>query len=542
MKKRAKRGKLSRKLLTGLAILAEVLFLFTSIFVGIYHHYTEMDDYSSSAFAYAKGAANFIDGDRAISYLEPAGKDETGEPIYERDEYFSTVTDFIVSLQAENSLMKYFYVFVPNEDTVTYIWDSEEDSLGYTEEYMEGGKEAVAKVFNKEPVEELAIFSDDTYGLIACAYYPIYNSSGEPVAVVGVDLAMDGIRGELFRYILTIVLTNIVVTIAVSAFYYSRIKRILVNPIRQLNDATKSLVRDLDQNRDLDLEIHTNDELEDLAGSFVKMQGDLGKYIQELATVTSEKERISTELNVATQIQADMLPRKFPAFPDRKEFDLYASMDPAKEVGGDFYDFFLIDRKHLALIIADVSGKGVPAALFMVNAKTLIKDRLMQGESPAEALTNVNNELCEGNEAELFVTVWLAVLELSTGKGIAVNAGHEHPAIRRADGKYELVVYHHCPAVATMEDIQFKQHEFELFPGDTLFQYTDGVTEATDANGNLFGTDRMIDALNQSSAVEPKEILSAVKTSIDAFVGEEPQFDDLTMLCLRYFGPDKNRK
>ena len=250
-----------------------------------------------------------------------------------------------------------------------------------------------------------------------------------------------------------------------------------------------------------------------------------------------EKERIGAELNVATQIQADMLPRIFPAFPERKEFDLYATMDPAKEVGGDFYDFFLVDDDHLGLVMADVSGKGVPAALFMVIAKTLIKNRALLGESPAVVLRNVNEQLCEGNEAELFVTVWLAVIEISTGKGIAANAGHEHPVIRRADGKYELVEYRHSPAVATMEGIRFREHEFELHPGDRLFVYTDGVPEATDANNELFGPERMLEALNRNVSAEPKELLASVREEIDTFVGAAPQFDDITMLGIHYYGP-----
>ena len=253
--------------------------------------------------------------------------------------------------------------------------------------------------------------------------------------------------------------------------------------------------------------------------------------------LAEEKARIGAELSVATQIQADMLPRIFPAFPERKEFDLYATMTPAKEVGGDFYDFFLIDDDHLALVMADVSGKGVPAALFMVIAKTLIKNHAQMGEySPAKILAQANEALCEGNEAELFVTVWLAILEISTGRGLAANAGHEHPILRRTGGSYELIEYSHSPAVATMEGIRFREHAFELHPHDTLFVYTDGVAEATNAENKLYGTERLLAALNKNHDVSPKEILENVKQSVDIFVGEAPQFDDITMLCMKYFG------
>ncbi|MBP8968095.1 MAG: PP2C family protein-serine/threonine phosphatase [Lachnospiraceae bacterium] len=263
------------------------------------------------------------------------------------------------------------------------------------------------------------------------------------------------------------------------------------------------------------------------------------RWTAEAKKAEQEKERIGAELNVATQIQADMLPRIFPAFPERNEFDLYALMNPAKEVGGDFYDFFLIDDDHIGLVMADVSGKGVPAALFMVIAKTLIKNRAQMGGSPSEVLAYANDQLGEGNEAELFVTVWFAIIEISTGKGVAANAGHEHPAICRKNGKFELVKYRHSPAVATIPGIEFREHEFKLEPGDSLYVYTDGVTEATRSDNVLFGTDRMLDALNKNPSASPEKMLKTVRADIDEFVGSAPQFDDITMLGFKYMGAGK---
>ena len=212
-------------------------------------------------------------------------------------------------------------------------------------------------------------------------------------------------------------------------------------------------------------------------------------------------------------------------------------MTPAKEVGGDFYDFFLIDSDHIGLVMADVSGKGVPAALFMMVSRVLIKSHLQNGETPGEALANVNNQLCEGNDAELFVTVWAAVIQISTGKGIAANAGHEHPALRRVGGSYELITYRHSPAVATMEGIPFREHTFEMHPGDSLFVYTDGVAEATNAQNELFGAERTLAALNRDAGAEPETVLSNVMDGINAFVAGAEQFDDITMLCFKYNGP-----
>lgn len=257
------------------------------------------------------------------------------------------------------------------------------------------------------------------------------------------------------------------------------------------------------------------------------------RLLEKQAADSSARQRIETELNVATQIQADMLPSIFPAFPQRSEFDIYASMTPAKEVGGDFYDFFLVDSDHLAMVIADVSGKGVPAALFMVITKTLLKNAVQTGLSPKEALEKANNQLCENNEAEMFVTVWLGVYQISTGKLTAANAGHEYPAIRRAGGEFELFKDRHGFVLAGMEHSRYREYELELGVGDTLFMYTDGVTEATDGTNVLYGTDRMLAALNKNPELGPEGLLHQVKADIDRFVGEGPQFDDITMLSLQ---------
>ena len=333
---------------------------------------------------------------------------------------------------------------------------------------------------------------------------------------------------------------NIVITMllflaafaVIAALVYSVARRFAVRLTGPIAVLKKDVEKISGGNLDYRAEILDNDEIGDLAGSFNEMAASLKDYIKNLAAVTAEKERIGAELNVATQIQADMLPRIFPPFPERKEFALYATMTPAKEVGGDFYDFFLIDDDHLALVIADVSGKGVPAALFMVIAKTLIKNRAQMGGTPSEILSAVNEQLCDGNEAGLFVTVWLGILEISTGKGVAANAGHEYPVIKRAGLPWELQKAKHSPAVAVREGMKFRETEFELNPGDRLYLYTDGVAEATNAENQLFGTDRMIEALNRHADDPVEELLPSIKREVDSFVGDAPQFDDITMLTL----------
>lgn len=282
-----------------------------------------------------------------------------------------------------------------------------------------------------------------------------------------------------------------------------------------------------------------DDEIGELANAFNNMSASLQEYIKNLSSVMAEKERIGAELNVATQIQADMLPSIFPAFPEREEFDIYATMQPAKEVGGDFYDFFLIDDDHLAVVIADVSGKGVPAALFMVIAKTLLKNRAQMGDSPAKVLEVVNNQLCENNKAEMFVTVWFGVMQISTGKIVAANAGHEKPIIRKADGEFEIFKDKHGFVMGGMEGMKYKEYELEIEKGGCLFVYTDGVPEATSSDSELFGMERLVQVLNEEKDAPLPDILKSVKGSIDKFVKDAPQFDDITMLAL-YRAEDKD--
>ena len=259
--------------------------------------------------------------------------------------------------------------------------------------------------------------------------------------------------------------------------------------------------------------------------------------------ITQGKERAiaDRDLALASGIQKNILPKIFPYLPERKEFDIYATMTPAKEVGGDFYDFFMIDDDHIALVIADVSGKGMPAALFMMVSRTLLKNQT-QGASfdkdPKEILAQVNDQLCEGNDLDLFVTAWIGIITLSTGHLVYASAGHEYPAISKDGKNFELVESKNSPPLAAMEGMRFHGSETELKKGDTLYIYTDGVTEATNSGNVLFGTDRMLDALNKDVTADVEQIDTNVRSAIDLFVKEAPQFDDITMLTFRYNGTD----
>ena len=314
-----------------------------------------------------------------------------------------------------------------------------------------------------------------------------------------------------------------------------------VKPINLITDASKNYaadkragVRHTDHFANLD--IHTGDEIEDLALTVKDMERDLQDYEQDLTKITAEKQRISTELALANKIQADMLPNIFPAFPDRDEFNIYASMTPAKEVGGDFYDFFFIDHDHLAMVIADVSGKGIPAAMFMVMAKGIIETQCMSGKSPAEILNNVNKIICAKNHEKMFVTVWLGILDLRSGELTASNAGHENPVFKDPDADFEVIHDKHGFVIGGFKRMRFENYTINMKPGSKLFVYTDGVSEATDADDRLFGVERTVLSLNKAKNASPQTLLETVDADVREFVGGAEQFDDLTMMCVEYYG------
>ena len=547
-----KRKRVSLSVSLNVLVIVIILALSTGLTLIAYRVNSERVDryYKITTAHYADTVAAFMDGDWFERFLGMINTEEyralRERAVAEQNEQL--VKDWLVEKdmladyeKACAALLdfrdrmdaKYIYTLtVEGSDSINII-DPDEGFL-YTGSTTPSPQEFMAYKENGRIEPTVSVTA---YGWLCSAYDPIVNAKGENVALVGVDIDMTEVMAERQEFLYRMIIFALILLVLSVGACILQMQKLAIKPLQMLSEATRGFTEHKNgytKDDIISLPITDNNEIGDLYHVIRNMQGKIVEYLDNLTRVTAEKERIGAELNIATQIQADMLPRIFPAFPARHDFDIYATMTPAKEVGGDFYDFFLIDDDHMGLVMADVSGKGVPAALFMVIAKTLIKNRAMMGGGPAEILKYVNEQLCEGNEAELFVTVWLAIVELSTGKGLAANAGHEHPAIRRANGEYELVVYRHSPAVATMDGIRFREHSFQLNPGDALFVYTDGVTEATNANNELFGTDRMLEALNRAPRAKPNVLLTNVKTAIDSFVGEAPQFDDITMMCFDY--------
>lgn len=355
---------------------------------------------------------------------------------------------------------------------------------------------------------------------IYCWYKGIKDEEGNNIGILVCGRSIEEINGIADDAKHSLIWVVLVMILAI----FSMMVAILSKWIISLNKAKDYLEQvGTGQFPEEKLDIKSRDEMGEMAASINNMTESL-----------KEKERIGAELNLATEIQAHMLPSIFPPFPERDEFELYASMRPAKEVGGDFYDFFMVDEKHLAFVIADVSGKGVPAAMFMVIAKTHIKNYIQAGYEPGDVFTIVNQRLCEGNEMGLFVTAWMGMLNLETGRLKYVNAGHNPPLLRSESGEYEYLISKAAFVLGGMEGMGYRQYDIYLKPGDRLYLYTDGVTEATDSSNRLYGEDRLKDYLNAHKDLSVDKMIEGISDDIDRFVGEAEQFDDITMLTMYY--------
>ena len=507
-----------------------------------YYGFTDalLDQYSDDALRTAKVAALNLEPDRMNAYIQSSGKNEEYQKILKSLENVCNASGstFVYVVKPDQSDYKHvMFIF----STEGWNYNYQLYDFGYirkttNEEYQEKYRSLCEDGSSQElVVRDRGYIETDPH---ITAMIPLRGSDHQTKAIMCVQRQMNGMtdarQGYIRKLALVLLLLTMLMIISVGLF----LNKLLLQPIRKI---TEEADRFANENKVADVKltdtIRNNDEIGRLAGSIDRMEEEIVTYVKDITQITGERERITTELSLARRIQADMLPNEFPAFPDRKEFDIYASMTPAREVGGDFYDFILIDEDHLYLTIADVSGKGVPAALFMMASQIILANMIIMGYSPGEVLERTNEAICANNKEEMFVTVWLGILEISTGRLRAANAGHEYPAIKHSGGDFELLKEKHGLVIGGMEGVRYKEYELVLEPGSKIFVYTDGVPEATDAKNRMFGTDRMLCALNSEQEAGPEQILANVRKSVDAFVQDAEQFDDLTMLCLEYKGP-----
>ncbi len=498
-----------------------------------------LKQYADSAFRTAGIAESVVDADRMDEYAASGGVTEEYMRVYD-----------LLDRICNRSSATFVYVIRPDLSDyghITFLFSTMKAGQGY--QHYEFGylrettnddyRRKYQKLYEGESERELVVrdrgyIETDPH---ITAMVPLKGGDGKTKAILCVQYQMATIIGVRNSFVKKVLITMILVALAVSIGQVTYLGRRLLHPLQIITkEASRFASENEMRDEKLSSVIKNRDEIGQLARAIDQMEEQIQSYVEKITSITAEEEKMRTELSLAARIQLEALPGTFPAFPDRNEFDIYASMKPAKDVGGDFYDFFLVDDDHLCLVIADVSGKGIPAALFMMVSRTILANIAMMGMSPKEVLEKANEAICANNKEEMFVTVWLGILEISTGKVTAANAGHEYPVLKKPDQDFEILIDKHGFVLGGMEEVKYREYEFDMEPGSKLFLYTDGLPEAADNEQNMFGVELMMDALNESLNLSTKEILDHMKGRVDGFVGSAPQFDDLTMLCIEYFG------
>ena len=404
--------------------------------------------------------------------------------------------------------------------------------IGKTIKVAKGIQEAMTSTVEGNP--KAALSADKKF----YDYFYSMTSFDEHEVLLVLTINVTRVRNAVKHYLSDFGLLFVVLMIALAAGCLLMINYLVLWPLKevQMNISLYKETKDSQTVADNLLKLRSHNEIAELSGDLAKMAEELNAFMIRNEQIAVKEEHDKTELALAGRIQASMLPAVFPPYPDRKDFEIYASMTPAREVGGDFYDFFLVDDSHLCLMIADVSGKGIPAALFMMASKILLEHNVKMGKTPAQVLYDVNTALCNKNVEDMFVTAWIGILDLAAGKMICANAGHEYPIMRKPGEPYEIIKDKHGLVLGGMRDVGYRDYELEMDPGASLFLYTDGLTEAIDPDKQMFGTERIEEKLNTDPDRSPEEIVRGMKEAVGEYVkGMEP-FDDLTMMSFTYHG------
>ena len=528
-------SKLTVRVILGIVTL--LLVSSASIIVIGYNAFTDSltNQYNDSAYRTAVTAQQYVDGDKIDYYLQNSNRIE-----------YDIIWDDINNLCQMQDVTLIYVIKVNTVDYNSYVsvFNTVNDDSGYTpwpvgyertttnEEYREIYRSMYEDGLERGTVTRV----NDLNGRMPhiTSLIPIKNSMGETTSILCVERPMEELQNGRDEYMKDVVVTSAIIAIIACVFVALYTETQIISHFKNISKKAKAFANDEGKGVNISLQdMSAIKEIRELGNSIEKMEHDTVSYMERLASAITEREHLNAELTLAANIQMNALPNEVPAFPDRADFDIFASMKPAKDIGGDFYDFFLIDEDHLGLVMADVSGKGIPAALFMMMSKILLKVRAMGGAGPKEVVEYLNDIICEDNKGDMFVTLWFGIMECSTGKIVSVNAGHEHPAVRRGCGTFELVKGKGNFVIGGLPCMTYEEYEFTLGEGDVLFLYTDGVPEATDGNDSAFGLTRMIDALNIDPDAEPRTLITNVERMIEGFVGGAAQFDDVTMLSVK---------
>ena len=533
--KRNYRSSIAFRSIAGICALL-VIFAIVVVMIG-YSNFSEgmLNQYEKGAIQTANTAALMFKGDDVYRLSQSEGKTTEYKKIFSN----------MASL-CNSSGSTFIYVIIPDTtdynhitflfSTIDYNTDYDLFPFGYVRETTNDEyRVKYRKLMEKKSHAEIVVRDQgdsDTDDHIT-AMVPVTGSDNKVKALVCVQRQLDVMeevrKDYVDKVLLTLILLLLMVIIGVTLYLHFT----LLDPLTEITSEAQRFAEENTQpDSKLTDSIHNKDEIGLLAASIDMMEDRVEDYIQRIRRITAESERMEAELALASEIQESMLPKGTQAVQDRNEFDIYASMTPAREVGGDFYNYFMVDEDHLALVIADVSGKGVPAALYMMVCTTLIRNSIAPYSSPAEVLEAVNGQLCDFNEQEMFVTVWLGILNIRTGIMTASNGGHEYPILRRPDGQFELLKDRHGFVLGGMEEAKYIDYTVEMPDGTCLFVYTDGLPEANNPDENMFGVERIIDVLNESPEGDPRELLTRMNAAAESYMDGTAPFDDLTMLCI----------
>ncbi len=439
--------------------------------------------------------------------------------------------DFLFCILTDDNNDEQFFVFSGSEEGDVRGTEYEQIyTLGVTVEAsdtqktgMQGAKE------NERHIADAGKYMD---------YYMYLDKFDDRTALLGMSYSTEGLKSEILSQTIRDILLILCIQILLAFVCLALLYQVVLQPLEKVQRSIRAYKETKNSTvvaEKLDKAL-PNNEIGLLGDAVVDLTKAIDNHVDKIEKITAKEERIAAELDMSRRIQASMIPNTYPAFPERKEFDIYATMEPAREVGGDFYDFYLIDEDHLGFMIADVSGKGIPAALFMMASKIIFQSIAMLGGTAEEILTKANDAICGSNPYDMFVTAWIGILEISTGKITAANAGHEYPVVRQNGEPFRLLKDKHGLVVGGLEGAAYESYEIQMEPGDKIFIYTDGIPEASDADKNMFGLEHMLSALNDDLDATPEETLRNVKSSVSAFTKDAEQFDDMTMLCFQYKG------
>ena len=534
MKKKFQISVLELELIFG-AVFFGIIMCLVNSYIGYSEFKKELEViYGTVNEQFAQTAATYVNGEKLEYWIEN-GPDE---------EWTETNQRLIDITEASELVYVYVTKIAPDYKSRTYVFDtvnhqelnSSVIELGFVQSLEKKDAYYIQQLRSViEDAETYSMFSYKKGGGHVTSAVPLLGDNGKPCAIVSVVKPMHEIKEYKKRFLQSVIIWALIITALFIALYALLLYLGIIRPILFVIQETSHFAEHHGELTGILKKVHGHNEISTLAQSVEKMSIDMNRYIKDLTHATAEKERLDAELNVAKQIQAEMLPRVFPPYDNHKEVELFASMEPAKEVGGDFYDFYMLDEDHFAVVVGDVSGKGVPAALFMVITKTLLKDTAAHELDPAKIFEHVNTILCEGNESGLFVTCWMGILTLSTGELKFANAGHNSPIIIQ-NGEVKYLTTKPNLMLAGMEGIPYTTHSATLAKGDQLFIYTDGVTEATNVVNELYGENRLLTVMKSGIGKTPRDVLDIIRDDINNFVQDAPQFDDITMLEMSFLG------